>query len=827
MTRIERLEMQGFKSFAKKTIVNFPSNFSVIAGPNGSGKSNVIDGLCFVLGRTSAKSLRADKMMEMIFRGGKSKSPAEFAKVSLIFDNSEKEFPVEEDKVILTRKVNQKGVSIYKINGRTVTRETVQEIMRPARIYSEGHNIILQGDVTEIIEMNPQERREIMDDISGISEFDEKRNKAQHELSTVEERLKESNIILVEKKAAIDRLEKEKKAAEDYKNLTVELDRLRASLAKQRLSEAEEAMKKLDDKVTEINSAEVDIELKKVDKELDEIEKKRGIISKRLTDRSKDIAVIKEVERIKAEISRRRDKLDFNKMEITRLDDLIKRLEAVKQRETDSNMSRAVQEIIKLGWTGVYGTVASLSKVPNEYQTAIEVAAGPHLYDIVVSDHNVAVECVNFLKKNKIGRATFLPLDKIKPRDSYHLKKFEGKDGVVGVAIDLVEFNPKYDNAFSFIFGETLVVDKIDTTRRLGIGETRYVTLDGDLVERSGAIIGGFYNKTSGKVFSETVDTAPYIQKKEQIEKEMRILAEEIVKLNNEFNAISAQEQSGTKEVTEMQKESEEADKNYETLKSRRKELFDQKMNAQEEINRVRIKKARLEAELDNLKQEFSNYKKVETYEMTAVMLESKIRDAVSAINSLGALNMKAVEEYDEQRIVYDELKVRVDKLTEERDKVVMIIAEIEGKRKDVFMRTLDGVRAQFRIVFRDLMGGDADMRLISGLDSGLLIEAAAAGKKMMNIDLMSGGEKTLTALAFLFAIQKYRPSPFYILDEIDAALDKPNSKKTVDLIKKYSKDSQFIVISHNEFTMQSADCVYGVSMSDGESTVIGIKMPS
>jgi chromosome segregation protein len=107
------------------------------------------------------------------------------------------------------------------------------------------------------------------------------------------------------------------------------------------------------------------------------------------------------------------------------------------------------------------------------------------------------------------------------------------------------------------------------------------------------------------------------------------------------------------------------------------------------------------------------------------------------------------------------------------------------------------------------------------------LIEAAAAGKKMMNIDLMSGGEKTLTALAFLFAIQKYRPSPFYILDEIDAALDKPNSKKTVDLIKKYSKDSQFIVISHNEFTMQSADCVYGVSMSDGESTVIGIKMPA
>ena len=302
MTRIEKLEMQGFKSFAKKTIITFPSNFSVIAGPNGSGKSNVIDGLCFVLGRTSAKSLRADRMMEMIFRGGKTKPQAEFAKVSLYFDNSSKEFPIEEDKFILTRKINQNGISIYKINGRTVTRETVQEMLRPARIHSEGYNIILQGDVTEVIEMSPLERREIMDDISGISEFDEKRDKAQRELMTVEERLKDSSIVLNEKRSSIDRLEKESKAAEEYQSLTVELDRLRASLAKQRLDEAEEAMAKLDQKVTEITSGEIDKQVNALDKELEELEKKRSVISKRLLDRSKDIAVIREVERIRNEM---------------------------------------------------------------------------------------------------------------------------------------------------------------------------------------------------------------------------------------------------------------------------------------------------------------------------------------------------------------------------------------------------------------------------------------------------------------------------------------------------------------------------------------------
>jgi chromosome segregation ATPase len=596
-------------------------------------------------------------------------------------------------------------------------------------------------------------------------------------------------------------------------------------LAKQKLEEAEEAMAKLDKKIFEITSGEIDNKLKDVDKEIEELEKKRGVISKRLFDRSKDIAVIKEVERIRSEINRRRDKMEFDKLEMERIDDVIKRLEILKQKESESNISKAVQEVLKLGRTGIYGTIASLSKVPNEYQTAIEVAAGHHLYDVVVSDQNVAVECVNYLKKNRIGRATFLPLDKIRPRDSNQLKKFLGKEGVIGIALDLIEFNQKYFNAFSFVLGETLVIDKIETARKLGIGEARYVTLDGDLVERSGAIIGGFYVRK--KVFTDTDDIKNYSLKKVQLEKEIKLLEEEIIKLNKEFQNISVQEQTDNKEINEMQKEREVIEQKYESLRTKRKELFDQKMNSQEEINRIRIKKARLEAELDNLKLEFENYKKSETYKFSPAVLENKIRETMGAINSLGALNMKALEEYGQQKFIYDELKEKVDKLTDERNKILEIMAEIEGKRKEVFMKTLEGIREQFKIVFHDLMGGEADIRLIGGLDSGLLIEASSIGRKLMNIDLMSGGEKTLTALAFLFAIQRFKPAPFYILDEIDAALDKPNTKKTVELIKKYSVNSQFIVISHNETTMQSADCVYGVSMAEGESQLIGIKMPS
>jgi len=825
MTRIEKLEIQGFKSFARKTMLTFPSNFSVVCGPNGSGKSNILDAICFVLGRTSAKSLRADRMFETIFHGTKAKPEADSAKVALWFDNSGKEFPFEDDKLVISRKINKRGISVYKINGKVETRETIQEILRPAMIKPDGHNIILQGDVTEVIEMSPLERREVIDDVSGIKEFDDKRDKAQKELLTVEERLKESHIILNEKRANIDRLETERKAAQLYQKLTSELDKLRASLAKKRLDDAEESVKKLDKRIDEISSGELDRELEAIDKETEKLENKKETISKRLFDRSKDIALIKEVERIRTEINRKKDKIEMNKVDIGRVDDLIKRIELIRQKEIESSVSKAVQNVLKLGWTGIYGTIASLSSVPNQHQVAIEIAAGPHLHDIVTSDHNVAIECVNYLKKNKIGRATFLPLDKIRPRDSDRLKKFLGKEGVVGIALDLIKFDMKYLNAFSFIFGETLVIDKIETAKKLGIGEARYVTLDGDLIERSGAIIGGFYS--GRKIFTETEDIKTYHVRKEQIEKEIESLGQEIVRLVKQLEQLTTEEQMGSKELVNMQKERETTEKDFESMKAKRKRLFEEKMNSQEEINRLRIRKARFEAELDNLKVEFQNYTKVEIYQLSPSVLENNIKETMDKINVLGAINMKALEEYEQQKAVYDDLKEKVDKLTEERNKVLEIIIDIEGKRKDIFMKTLDGVRGQFKIVFNDLMKGEADLRLLGGLDSGLLIEASSKGKTMMNIDSMSGGEKTLTALAFLFAIQKFRPAPFYILDEIDAALDKPNTKKAVELIKKYCNSSQFIVITHNEATIQEAGCVYGVSMEEGESKLVGIKMPS
>ncbi len=826
MVRIEKLEMQGFKSFAKKTTILFPSNFSVVCGPNGSGKSNILDGVCFVLGRTSAKSLRADRMLEMIFNGGEKKKPAEIAKVSLYFDNSDKSFPLEDETIVLSRKVNRKGVSIYKLNGRTVTRETILEILRSAHIHPDGHNIILQGDVTEVIEMSPNERREIIDEISGVMEFDAKREKAQKELLTVEERLKESAIVLSEREKSIDRLDSERKSAKDYKVLTTELDKLRASLAKMKLEQASSAMKKLEDKISEKSLKDYDEELEKLDKELEELEKKREQITQKLFDRSKDIKTMREVERLKSEINRMRDKIEMTRLEITKADSVIKRLEYLKQRELETSTTRPVKEVLKLNREDVYGTIASLSKVSKEYQTAIEVAAGGHLNDIVVSNENVAIECVNHLKKNKIGRATFLPLDKIKSRNSKKTEEFLNKDGVIDIAINLIDFDKKYHNAFSHIFGNTLVINKIEIAKKLGIGKARFVTLDGDLIERSGAVIGGFYQKKH--VLKDVDDVKKYRNEKIKLEKEIKVLEREISRKTKEVEKLSVEEEKGTGQLDKLKTEREKVENKLDFTKKKRASFYEKKVTAQDYVNNLRIKKARLEAELENIKLEFENYKNMETYKFSEDVLKRKISEALLNIKNLGAINMKALEEYEGEKKAYKDLREKVDKLVFERDKVFEVLGGIEGKRKEAFTETLSAVREQFKIVFKDLTGGEGDVKLESDdIESGLLIQASPPGRKILNIDAMSGGEKTLTALAFLFAIQRFRPAPFYILDEIDAALDKTNTKKTVDLIQKYSENAQFIIITHNDATIQAADCVYGVSMGAGESNLVGIRMPS
>ncbi|MFH0711118.1 MAG: AAA family ATPase, partial [Candidatus Aenigmatarchaeota archaeon] len=176
----------------------------------------------------------------------------------------------------------------------------------------------------------------------------------------------------------------------------------------------------------------------------------------------------------------------------------------------------------------------------------------------------------------------------------------------------------------------------------------------------------------------------------------------------------------------------------------------------------------------------------------------------------------------------FDEYKRKYEKVLEEKKAVLEMIEQIEGKRKEVFYKALQVVNVKFEKVYSKMTGGSGSLQLENpnDLESGLLIQANPGGKRLFNIDSMSGGEKTLVALGFLFAVQEFRPAPFYILDEVDAALDKENSKKVAELIKSLSNEAQFIVITHNDTTIKTGDRVYGITMESAESKVISLELP-
>src|SRR3989338_286832 len=660
MTIIKKMVMNGFKSFGKHTEILFGERFNCILWPNGSGKSNVCDSLAFVLGKSSSKSLRAEKSANLIYNGGKSKKPSKQGEVSIFFDNSKKVFPVEQDPVKISRIVRESGQSIYKISDKVSTRQQIIDLLSAGKINPNGYNIILQGDITRFVEMHPIERRQLIEEVAGISVYEEKKRKAENELLKVDEKLKEAEIVLTErntylrelkkdrdqalkyremsdkikenqasylklqidkkqkekgeleaklgesknelsklqqqvdslrsqnaeKKAEIERITKdiEEKGEIEQVKLNREIEALKIEQARKRSraetckTEVEKVKKRMEDLQKSIEETEAQInglnsEKKRLEKELDgrkrernefskrvaqireknlldtsgsidreieEIDKKVEELQKEINDlREKQHSAIREKDRIQHDLSlidesiskvakialeskkqledlkKKRDDFKSTTLELNKSLDMdswyAAQIGSIKKRINEANegLARlkareiqiketfqgdvAVNSILKKDIKGVYGTISDLGDVSSKYALALEVAAGQRLKSIVVENDKIASECISYLKKNRLGIATFLPLNKIEAKEPFpETKKLVDAKGSHGFAIDLVEYDHKFKKAFQHIFSSTIIVDSIDVARRIGIGSARMVTLEGDIAEKSGVMQGGF-----------------------------------------------------------------------------------------------------------------------------------------------------------------------------------------------------------------------------------------------------------------------------------------------------------------------------------------------
>lgn len=648
---IVQVDIDNFKSFSRKTKIPFYEGFTVISGPNGSGKSNIIDAILFVLALSSSRNLRAEKLTDFI----NNVSGKNIAEVTLTFSDGTK----------IRRRIKQTSqsnyYSYYYLNEKTCSQTEILDLLAEKGIKPHGYNVVMQGDVSRIMDMSDLERRRIIDGIAGVAEFDAKKEQALMELDQVRAKIEREESLLEMYGQQLNELKDAKEDAEKYKKLDSELQYLRAAkqiaalkdlerqlviLAdtksdhlenKKRFEESialeenerdarkEEAaeidaeiankqgegylklLEQQESEKTRIGIAEGTIKRLKKDKENNlaemntlymeisknqnsfnekdqaaktmqidranlamEVENCKSILSKAqevVTKRGRDSkgAQAELIELMAQADSKRKERgsvlvqrdgiieqgrirqsqlekflgdKDYLKREkeekldeIAKLEDQLadsnsqksvfdkqiaeaerKMMDAVKSIETvQSEISRLTKRQMQLeasqqasgasdkainavsGIDGIFGPVSNLGKVLDSGHTlALNIAAGGRLKNIIVDNDQNAANAIRYLKDEKLGRLTFLPLNKMKPQPSLPPL---GGNGVIDYAINLIDFAPEYRNAFNLVFGQTVVVENLDAGRRL-MGRYRMVTLDGDLLEKGGAMTGGSVSKT-------------------------------------------------------------------------------------------------------------------------------------------------------------------------------------------------------------------------------------------------------------------------------------------------------------------------------------------
>lgn len=1161
MPYIEKIEMKGFKSYGnRKVVVPLSKGFTAIVGANGSGKSNIGDAVLFVLGGLSAKAMRATRISDLIFAGTKTEPPAKYAEVAMYFNNEDRGFPLDEDEVVIKRRVYPDGRSTYWLNRKRTSRSDILDVLSAAMISPEGYNLVLQGDITKFIKMSPTERRMIIDEISGIAEYDVKKEKALKELKQAEENLARVDLLIREVKAQLDKLEKERNDALRYLDLKERVERAKVTLllgeirklenlieeshvrdkgieaeiaaieerlkdiakeiiakerelnaveteleeksedgilevtkkisevkskiemakknielaqneiedSQRRLSKAKEELKKVSEEIEKSKSAiqrwskregklkaeikekeviknELVIKLGEIDKNfaiakqdfdrvVDELENakkelymKEGDVKKfeeeiaRLKtkiakDNAKRVVLKSKIEEAKRSLEEKRSELGEIEDKMAKAESRLRKTEKELEEKTKklskvtSELSKAREELIKAeaqkevrgnraieflkaqNIPGLYGSLGELIKVADkDYALAVEVALGGNYDNVVVEDDKVAEKAIKLLKEKKLGRITFLPLNKIKPRS------MKEKPSLGVPAMNVVQYDPRFKNAVAYALGDTLIVNDMDEARTVGIGRVRMVTLGGELLEKSGAITGGHYRPrgklsintdelrrkvealdrerealesainalkleikglqnelfemrmrrsdlskdlqviqreldrllAEDKALKEEIEESERLievlekrisdtkgemaklrgrverleKKKDKLKKalenpearelnqkireveheisslreelskveskleglEVRIneellprkadLEEEIEGLINRINALRSNVAENEKAIVEFENELEELRKAEENVKDELKELRERRETLRNEIvelraekeelmnklqnlrieaNTLKIRLAQYEATLNEKQAELKHYdakliKSIKEIPLELEALKEEIERMEEEIRSLEPVNMKAIEDFEVVERRYLELKSKREQVVAEKESIEEFIEEIEGQKRTVFMQTLNEIAKNFSELFAKLSPGGSARLILENPDDpfagGLEIEAKPAGKDVKRIEAMSGGEKALTALAFVFAIQRYKPAPFYLFDEIDAHLDDANVKRVADLIKEASENSQFIVITLRDVMMANAEKIIGVSMRKGVSRVVALSL--
>jgi len=952
MVFIKKLVMYGFKSFPRKTEIPFNQEINIILGPNGSGKSNVSDALCFVLGRLSIKSMRAAKARNLIFLGTKSASPAKEASVEIVFENSDRTFSIDKNEISIKRIVRRNGQSIYKINNETKTRQEILSLLALAGIDPNGFNIILQGEIQNFVQMQTEERRKIIEEVSGISIYELRKQKSIKELEKTEEKVKEAMTILRERTAYMNNLKKEREQALRFKKLEKNVKIFKASIINHDLIRKKKEKEKIDleilkkDKEKEKYKQEklnLETEITNINSKINfinsTIQKSTGLEQEKLNQEIADLRAeltgmkvklenhenrISEIDRQKQELSQaindnevsvkklqkespsitsRQKEIEIKKQELEKLEEQRKKfymikseLKSIKERLNDKNSvlqnytseSRFLFEQIKSIVIELFDKNTNADKVDslkfslaekrellvNLNKREIELEKISYVNELEIEKQNTLIEKISKMDicplcKSKMTEEHLTSIkDETFPKIDFLKKEVEKSDkelSEVYIKKDLLKNSiEQVDSEISKRDSDMIKLSNIDEKKeQIKILYEKIEQSKEELLklEKRKKILEEIFDKNTNieqKYEIARVEIQEVsLRNKENVNSEISSKLRELERSKILLKQLSRNEEDRNDELQEIKKIMKEKERLLENKKKQEEELskkfrelisqvnllqgkirenelnISQKQNVlsniEHGINNFKLEKARIGAEIEGLEMEileFPNIQIIKTNKESLLINLNKTREILSRI---GSVNLRSLEVYDFVKKEYDIIKEKIELINKEKEGILKIIHEIDIKKKKTFVRTLNELNEIFSRNFSML---NEKSQVSLGLenrkdpfDGGVEVIVKAGHGKYFDVRSLSGGEQTMIALSLIFAIQELKPYPFYILDEIDAALDKRNSGRLAGLLQKYMKQGQYIVITHNDEIITNATTLYGISMHDGISKIISLKV--
>ena len=787
----KKIQLNGFKSFADKTNFLIENGLTGIVGPNGCGKSNIVESLRWVMGETSAKSMRGSGMEDVIFSGTSNKPSKNIAEVSVTVANENNEGPVqfrELDEINVRRKIEKDKGSKFYINDKEVRARDAQMFFADLSTGAHSPSMISQGRIGALVTAKPTDRRAILEEAAGISGLHVRRHEAELRLSAAENNLKRADELRRQQERQLANLQKQAEEATKYKNISDEIKKIEAGLYYLKLLEIDKEIKI----ENEINT-EAETEVSGFNNKINELEKLIKTEVDKITPlREKNIENLSKIQRLNLELksldeenSRIQDEIENVKKSLQTIDDDISRERGIVI-DANSNEKRLKEE------------KSELIEIDSKYYQT-EKQSNEDLEN----------------SKNKLKSE----IDKIK-----QLINSQKNDDAIKALDDCQFVIEEYADSYSK--NQNIKRESVKRNERIAIIDKEIESWK-NLLSNSEKMVAELSDrKNKLNVQRDKLDNQPKFQaeKKGQISENLRISENEKNENEQIINTTDEKIDSLRNQLNEIQEQSIQirerkasSGATIEGLKKRKNDLVDRV------ISELSLTEENI---LEN-----SNLFGVEELP-DAVNQEDLLDKKKQEREKLGSVNLKA----DEETVKYE---TEIKKMEQDRADLVTAIVklkdsinELNQKGRERLIEAFDKVNRKFNEVYTKLFnGGNAKLELVDSddpLEAGLEMLVSPPGKRLQSITLLSGGEQALTALSLIFAVFLTNPSPICVLDEVDAPLDDANVTRFCGLLEELIKitNTKFIIVTHHALTMSKMNRLYGVTMPEkGISQLVAVDL--